>query len=223
MVTNTPNDVNDGNADLQYACIFPLTEIRDCNFGDNSIVASICPKVTDPDRVEGGDQNPAFGYNPAIAALIHRAKEALGGRCMPRSFDVDESDKIACTIVEATTTPYECDEAQGRSEVDDAVAAAAAEELGRSGFCGGTTGIDCDSYSLCYIDQLSGDAHEVCLTRPDYPAASVPGFCYIDADQNVGNEALLVGCPETEQRKLRFVGQDTPRPGSMTFIVCDGL
>ena len=32
---------------------------------NNAIVASICPKITDRD-------NPAYGYNPAVAAIIER-------------------------------------------------------------------------------------------------------------------------------------------------------
>ena len=37
---------------------------------NNAIVASICPKITDRN-------NPAYGYNPAIAAIIERLKEQL--------------------------------------------------------------------------------------------------------------------------------------------------
>jgi hypothetical protein len=40
---------------------------------NNAIVASICPKISER-------TNPAYGYNPAMAAIIERLKEQLRGR-----------------------------------------------------------------------------------------------------------------------------------------------
>src|SRR5690606_40063101 len=40
----------------------------------NAIVASICPKVT---RSQSPATDPAYGYNPAIAALVDRLKVSL--------------------------------------------------------------------------------------------------------------------------------------------------
>jgi hypothetical protein len=265
--------VNEDNGDLQYACIFPLTESRDCSdtanmacdcttddlpknrplcnppgggaagltqyyakaypglrllqtlrdFGDNSIVASICPKVTNPATVEGGDQNAAFGYNPAVAAIIDRLKEVLGGRCLPRQLvPNEETNKVPCAVVEATRTENNCDPALGRGPVAPEVVPAVHKQLQASGSCGGTTSIACDSYNLCEILQLSGDPQQQCLNQTNYPETSVPGYCYIDAAQEIGNDSLLVGCPATEQRKLRFVGENTPASGSITFIACVG-
>lgn len=265
--------VNEDNGDLQYACIFPLLEERDCadtanmacdckeddipknrplcnapgggaagltqyyakaypglrllqtlrDFGDNSIVASICPKVTDPATVTGGDQNAAFGYNPAVAAIIDRLKEVLGGRCLPRQLVPDkETNLVPCAVVEATRNENPCDGAKGRGEVAAAVVPAVHKQLAASGSCGGTTQIPCDSYNLCEILQLSGDAQQSCLNDINYPPEGLPGYCYIDAAQDIGNDQLLVGCPATEQRKLQFVGLNTPASGSITFIACVG-
>lgn len=266
--------INDDDTDLQYACIFPLTEPRDCSegagndacdcrenddpknrplcnprgggpagrtqyfakaypgtrlletlrdFGDNSIVASICPKVTDPSLLQGGVQNAAFGYNPAVAAIIDRLKEVLGGRCLPRQLVPDPmTKKVPCAVVEATQTANPCDGARGRGEVNPAVIPAVHKQLEASGSCGGTTSIPCNSYNLCEILQLEGDAQQSCLNTQNYPPTSVPGYCYIDAAQQIGDESLLVGCPATEQRKLRFVGENTPQSGSITFIACVG-
>ncbi len=265
--------INDDDSDLQYACIFPLTESRDCadmanaacdcledddaknrplcnppgggpagrtqyfakaypgtrllqtlrDFGDNSIVASICPKVTDPNTVEGGDQNAAFGYNPAVAAIIDRLKEVLGGRCLPRQLvPNEETQQVPCAVVEATRTENPCDPARGRGPVAAEVVPAVHKQLQASGSCGGTTSIACDSYNLCEILQLKEEPQQQCLNTQNYPPTSVPGYCYIDAAQGIGDDSLLVGCPATEQRKLRFVGENTPQSGSITFIACVG-
>ena len=261
--------VNNDGGDLQYACIFPLAESRDCadvenlacdctesdlpknrplcnppeggeagltqyyakaypslrllqalrDFGDNSIVASICPKVTDPEAVGGGAQDPAFGYNPAIAALVDRTKAVLGGRCLPRAFDVDSEGQIACKVVEVTRTPAVCDPTEGRAEVGERVGDGVRQEMAADGLCGGATGVACDEYSLCEIVQLEGELQDACLHELDY-ADGLPGFCYIDAAQGIGNESLLVGCPETQPRKLRFVGDNTPRAGALSYLVC---
>lgn len=264
---------NTDNGDLQYACIFPLSTVRDCSdtanmacdcaetdipknrplcnppgggdaglnqysakaypglrllqtlrdFGDNSIVASICPKVTDPGQVPGGESDAAFGYNPAVAAIIDRLKEVLGGRCLPRQLvPNEETNLVPCAVVEATQTPNDCNPALGRGPVDPDVVPAVHKQLEASGSCGGATPIRCDSYNLCEIKQLTGDPQQQCLNQTDYPASSVPGYCYIDAAQGIGDESLLVGCPATEQRKLRFVGENTPASGSITFIACVG-
>lgn len=106
--------------------------------------------------------------------------------------------------------------------MNDAVVPAVHKQLQASGSCGGTTQIPCDSYHLCEILQLTGDAQTACLNEIDYPTNLVPGYCYIDEAQGIGNPQLLVGCPATEQRKLQFVGKDTPLSGSITFIACVG-
>lgn len=49
-----------------------------------------------------------------------------------------------------------------------------------------------------------------------------PDCVTTDADQDVGNPALLQRCPPHEQRKLQFVGDNTPAAGSLAFIACAG-
>lgn len=58
-----------------YAKAYPgLRELETLKeYGANSIVASICPKIQDA-------TNPDYGYNPAVAAIIERLKSALSGK-----------------------------------------------------------------------------------------------------------------------------------------------
>jgi hypothetical protein len=57
-----------------YAKAYPglryLSVLR--GFGQNSIVASICPK-----NVQGAQNDPSVGYNPTMSALIARFRSAL--------------------------------------------------------------------------------------------------------------------------------------------------
>ena len=74
-------------------------------FGDNAIVASICPKLT---TSANPTQDPNYGYNPAVTGLVNRLKEALKGKCLPRAIaHVTDPDgaptppSLACEVIEA--------------------------------------------------------------------------------------------------------------------------
>lgn len=201
-----------------YAKAYPGTRLLHTlrDFGDNSIVASICPRQT-----SGDEAAPAYGYNPAVASLVDRLKRNFGRRCLPRSLVVDpETQEVPCVIVEATLTANECDPTKGRAAASTQVASAVQKQLEATGQCGAATGTPCDAYNLCELVQLSGSDRQACLTQPDYPPTSRPGFCYLDEAQEVGSPALLQGCPPDERRLLRFVGENTPSSGSLTFITC---
>jgi hypothetical protein len=56
-------------------------------------------------------------------------------------------------------------------------------------------------------------------------AETTDGWCYVDvtnADNPIGNPALVNQCPTTAQRKLRFVGDGMQAPGSTLFVACEG-
>ena len=214
---NPPNGGPAGTTQY-FAKAYPGTRLLQTlrDFGDNSIVASICPKVT-----TGDTNNASFGYNPAVAAIIDRLKEVLGGRCLPRELVPNpETGLVPCAVVEATLSDNPCDPARGRGEVNPAIVGAVHKQLEASGSCGGATGTACGSYNLCEIKQLAGDNQSTCLNTRDYPETGLPGYCYVD--ENNDGAGLLQGCPATEPRKLQFVGADTPKSGSITFIACVG-
>jgi hypothetical protein len=59
-----------------YGEAYPGTRILEVlrDFGENSIVGSICPKIA-----TGDAQDPNFGYNPAMQAIVDRMAEKLAG------------------------------------------------------------------------------------------------------------------------------------------------
>ncbi len=207
-----------------------LQVLRD--FGQNSIVGSICPKVT-----TGDVEDPNYGYNPAVQAIVDRLAETLKGTCLPREMTVDENGAVPCAVVE-TMRPdvgeLDCSLA-GRDEVPPHLVGVVRNYLDDSGFCGDGTGVDCDDMHMCAIDQLSGDPRGECLNDPRDPATFVdPGFCYIDpskqdesgtyiagGDEN-GRNPIVDSCPSTQKRLLRFVGAETPTANSVTFVACTG-
>ena len=91
----------------------------------------------------------------------------------------------------------------------------------RQGLCGADPLPTCESYCLCEIEQLEGADLSVCQNTVT-PPLDLYGYCYVDADQGIGNSEIVEDCPPTGRRLLRFVGDDTPTNRSIAFISCTG-
>ncbi len=232
-----------------YAKAYPgvreLQVLKD--FGNNAIVASICPKVTQSANPET-DAN--YGYNPAVGAIISRLKEALTGKCLPRTLVPDTCNtgdgnlpgcdgnacedtscynpnygKVPCAVIEALYTgdgSCDCEAVPGRSTPAEEIRPAVIQNLSETGQCGGAGGQPCADLCLCEINQLTGPELDQCQ-NVEVPGGIV-GYCYVDATQEIGNPALVEKCPATQKRILRFVdpASETPRKGAVTFIACIG-
>ena len=264
----------ESNNDLQYACIFPLAESRDCaptemgqgcdcrytpgfsnrplcddhiqvnakaypgtrflrvlrDYGANSIVASICPKnpnCADPTDVD-------CGYNPAVAAIIDRLKDALKGTCLPRQLATDENGLVLCQVVEVTRDPNPApcsDGLPGRSVVEPEVRDAIMDKMRELDMCG-PEGSACSRFSLCQLtpaaENVNEPAYQECLNRSEANIGTATGYCYIDGmtDRNrdgvvnctsqcyssgaadcdcVGSPDFIADCDPSQRRLLRFV------------------
>lgn len=203
---------------------------HDASSRDNSIVASICPKDLDWNHRHAR----GYGYNPAVQALVDRLKTKLTATCLPRPL-IPEDKELPCAVIEAIPPSsqawHEC-EVKGREPVmpqlRDAVFRSMREDL----LCDAPSRPQCAEFTLCKLVQLSDDMHESlpltkCQSEIGFETNSaVPGFCYIDPEQEIGNPALVEQCPANRKRMLRIVGNGdelrAPAPGSWTFIACAG-
>ncbi len=208
--------------------------------GMTSTVASICPKNT-----VDGSTHPSFGFNPAVDQLIQRRGHDRAPGCLRQTLPVDDDGLASCLTVEVLpkegywSDPSSGDEQAadpcaipGRSEVSETTRAAIERELHESGRCGEPTNISCQDYQLCLIDQLTGEQAEGCLADRNATDSEPPGFCYIDPEVVdseghftagggiEGGNPILGNCPVSSRRMLRFVGEHTPRPNTLTIIVC---
>lgn len=206
----------------EYAKAFPGTRILQVlrDFGENSIVASICPKVTD------NKGNPSYGYNPAVAAIIKRLKEVLAGQCVNRPIAFppgpdgkpDPAAIPQCAIVEVQATTggcAPCDANLNRSDVDPDLIKPVINRLKETGQC---TGAGCtpSAYCMCEIEFVKD--RNLCEQKGADP--NNYGWCYVDEAQGIGNAALVENC--NPKRQLIFSGQNTPTSGSTVFIACLG-
>jgi hypothetical protein len=188
-------------------------------FGDNAIVASICPKNVVPQG--GPTSDPDYGYNPAVAAMVGRFREVLGPRCLPRSLETPGLAQIACSVVEARLgTSCSCSD-PGRTELPrlDATFGIVQDALMQAGLCGGATGVACSDYCMCEIEQLSGAELSACQSSLQDPTG-VYGFCYVDPENGIGVPEIVAACPSTQRRVIRFLGVEAPAPDAATFVVC---
>lgn len=198
-----------------YPGVRELQVLQD--FGRNSVVASICPKTTDRNAAD-------YGYRPAMAAIVERLKEGLVEKCFPRELEVSQERGVACKIVEArvktTDDPGGCNSSK-RKDVSAAVQDSVRRKLVTSKQCADEA--SCEQLELCEIEQLSPmtQAAELqsCL-NDEVPEGD--GWCYIDPAIGQGNHELVEKCPQESQRKVRFVGDGTPRPDTVTVFACSG-
>ena len=262
-----------GPGDLQYACIFPLEQTRDCSgstggcdcgtagvngksplcwdgtqfsstqtsakaypglrqlevlrdFGDNAIVASICPK-----NAVGDTNDPSYGYNPAVDAIVDRLKEQLSGSCLTRPVTVvenpDGTTSTQCAIVEVETTQggaCTCDPTKNRNDPDGKLIKPVLDGLRKDRICGDAGQPACNQTDFCMCE--IGEANPKSSCEDDVNPQGI-GWCYIDpfGDPAVGNNPDLVkDC--NPQRQLRFIGSasgvPTPKKNSIVFIACLG-
>jgi hypothetical protein len=210
-----------------YPGLRQLEVLRD--YGDNSIVASICARNVD---VTTAAERADFGYRPAIDAIVDRLKEQLGDRCLPRGLLTGADGSVPCTLVEVTPRPdepCECDPAIARRAPESSTASAIREQLAsdRAAPCGDEDP-SCARACLCEVLQVQQAANpdpEAALAacRQDPNASGAEGWCYIaDTElQTIGNPELVAGCPPTKRQLLRFVGEGLRR-NTTTFVACQG-
>lgn len=227
-----------------FAKAYPGTRYLEVlqGFGDNSIVASICPK-----NLVGSDpSDPNVGYNPAVGAIVKRLGEALQGTCLPRTLDIDDEGNVPCSVVEVVPVANaqgDCN-LPGRSEVEAQVAATIRKQLIEEERCADDA---CSEWQICNLLPVPEAERGRCLTEEGYEnVAETPGYCYIDpstglqaagamdidssrqcspdAPENCTNP-LVETCAATRRRLLRLVGNPnalTPANRSTTFIACVG-
>jgi hypothetical protein len=197
--------------------------------GDNAIVASICPKNVQPAPGLMPANDPSYGYNPAVASILDIFRERLGGQCLPRALDIDTNEaspsfgKVSCSVIEAVRTEGECtcDPTKGRSPLTSKdLRDGARDGLREHADCGGDTGIPCDAFCLCEVEQLTGDKLDACLAGSTDP--NLYGYCYVDADLGIGNPELVERCEANKKRKLHWVGDGLPANGSTMLMACLG-
>jgi hypothetical protein len=212
----------------------------------NSIVASICPN-----DLKSANTSPGYGYNPAVAALINRLKEKLKGSCLPRPLtsttDAQGNVVLPCNVVEVvsatTLNKVDCltycknnlrDVASASTNPDGSpnpqMTAAVLDSMKQSKLCDGAGQPACSSMCMCTLPQEQGADLTTCQNATDGSEDKLaPGYCYVDPANGAGtNLDVVAKCPASQQRILRFVGNNptagvaVPLGGAFVFTACQG-
>jgi hypothetical protein len=166
-----------------------------------------------------------YGYRPAVDAIVDRLKEALTGKCLPRTLTPDKTTgKIPCSIIEVRPKPPSgapaCTATPGRSAADPKVIGPVEARLAQTKACGVTGKPACDTgFYYCAIDEAGADCHQ-------NQSPNDTGWCYVDpaAPGSTDDPSLVAKCPATEQRIIRFVDpmNATPAHDATVLIACFG-
>ena len=190
--------------------------------GNAGVVASICPKITQPTGSTLTDDS--YGYNPALAALVDRLAPTFLPTCLPTPLTVaaDDPTQLECQVGELSADPEDsgtCDcSSKGLTSANEAVTARAYADLESRGRCGDATVTACESFCVCDAPALTGDALKSCLNDADY-TGSADGYCYVDPGLGAGSADLVNVCPVGRKRTIRWLGS-APTKGMLPFIDC---
>jgi hypothetical protein len=206
-----------------YPGLRELKVLKD--FGNNSIVASICARNLKDKNAQD------YGYRPAVDAIVDRLKEALTGKCLPRTLTPDpKTNEIPCSIIEVRPIPMggqpNCDAVPGRETPPPGVVDPVRARLRQIGFCGVPNKPSCEagqSLYFCKIKESNGPTSNCNQNE----APNDVGWCYVDptAPHHENDDPSLVAkCPATQQRIIRFVDpmNDTPAHDATVLIACFG-
>jgi hypothetical protein len=175
-----------------------LKDFGEQSMSQSSIVASVCPKVA-----EGSPTEAAYGYNPAVTAIINRLKEKLKGACLGRRIVTNDVGEIECQVVEVTQwdkvpEAMGCS-SPGRQPLPAGLEAPILKNLRDANYCSdkapkprcvfGPGGVN-----LCKLTQAGPPEsfeYQSCLN--DTVPNGVTGYCYIDALQDANGNGTI-GC-----------------------------
>lgn len=189
--------------------------------GANGTVASICPKNIAPTSGVAPEDDPYYGYNPAVQGIAARFTDLEP--CLAEPLPTDAAtDRTTCQVVEIKreTASTGCDASLGRHALvqNSLLHRAIVARLTLDGWCGPRVGVDCDAILACELTQHQDAELDACLAGD---ATQAPGFCYVDPAAGIGAESVAERCPTDRERVVHFTGLDTPASGATLYLACD--
>ena len=172
--------------------------------GDQAVVASLCAKV-----VSGSTSDPAYGYNPAMQAIVNRLKKSLAQQCLPQKLQRDATGEVPCLVLAeyktqtdqaaGCTDPGMCNPADPTTcgcKPDDATCIATYKNIlsrYQSQFRAtlGDAGASAPTPVACIFQQIAD---------PACSQSQNAGWCYVEGTAATG------GCPQA----IQFGGSGPP-------------
>jgi hypothetical protein len=152
--------------------------------GDNGIISSLCP-IT----LQGDKTSPRYGYNPAVAAIIERLKNALTKQCLPQALCYDaqlhpsiqkcDNGVVPCLVLAQLADPADkCENYTGvngplQPPAPDILQKFLDQQKQASGNTGVDGGVDLSKLPVCEIPQKADPNFGDCSKDPQIE------WCYL--------------------------------------------
>lgn len=142
--------------------------------GDQGIIASLCP-IT----LKGDKSAPDYGYNPAVAAIIERLKNALTVQCLPQQLTRDTgSGEVPCLVLATLGDASESCDKYGLALPPPAILDKFREQQKQEqGDVGDAGSLDLTKLPVCEVPQLVVQKGQSCKDDPKI------GWCYVENAQ----------------------------------------
>jgi hypothetical protein len=174
--------------------------------GSQAVVASICAQV-----VTGNTDDPAYGYNGAMQAIVNRLKSALSGQCLPQQLQAATNGAIPCLIL--IEYPSQTNQAAGCT--DPGMTQPTSDVLTRFDQTYlaslGDAGAGMSPPVVCVFNQLiqGTDYTGATCEGSACTSANCAGWCYVSGAANTG------GCAQA----IKFGGAGPPA-GTVIDLEC---
>jgi hypothetical protein len=194
-------------------------------FGDQGIVSSICPIDLDIGQtVAQAQQDPLFGFNPAMNAIVDRFKTTIGSTCVPDKLAVGTDGTVPCLVM-VQMPPNVHGQCKSPGSACNVAGLIGPGQMINGGtpltqdildeFCNnleshytGKPGAPGDPADIpvCAMVQVILDPNDM----TDCSRGSAPGWCYV-----TGVAAEAKGCPQT----VAFGGSMPPND-TVSYLEC---
>ncbi len=203
------------------------TEVINGQVSDQGIVSSLCPISLDVGKSLTTAQNdPLFGYNPAVNAIIDRLKVSLASSCStqklvtaPPPAPPGQVDCLVLVALKAGTGGGTCNNPGAACDPKAGLSGPSADPNALfqqsllDSFCmehtqkGADPQITSDQ-PVCALQQVIPDVNDM----TDCSGSQAPGWCYVQ-----GPAATKLGC--AEPNTIEFV-TGSPPPGTVAALQC---
>ena len=152
---------------------------------DNGIIASLCPITLDATK----KNDPTYGYNPAVAAIINRLKNALTTQCLPQQLTRDETKQVPCLVLaQLGEVTDSCDKYGLKAPEKEILDKFLEQQKAASGDTK-DGGLDLSALPVCEVPQITVDRGDTCKDN------QAIGWCYVENDANA-NKTPAGRCPQ---------------------------
>jgi hypothetical protein len=185
--------------------------------GAQGIVASICPAIADANK----KTDPAWGYRPAVGAIVDKLKTRLKQQCFNRPLAPTDPNaqpgdpeygQVNCVVLEVSySSSCDCNAAGLSDASGSPEAITLPADVRQNAAC------------ICEIQQLNSGTQPDqgkygltdCLNTPNIDP-DLEGWCYVDPCLGLGNPQVVKDCGANAQRTVRYPA----RNGTTAYISC---